>query len=363
MKLTKPILFTICLFIQSGDYIAQDQKNKKIKIAFFVNLLSVRGVEVSVYDYADCNETILGNESIIINNMEYFGKPEMAGFMSDYSESARVKFIKRFGPRFFDCNSMQQVEEILMRENADIFYHQKYGVIDDKVSKVCKNAVHAVFTAQIHGDAYACISEWLSNQHASLHIPYVPYMVRLNDTQESLHAELGIPKGSIVFGRHGGARTFSIDYAKEAIIEIAQAHRNWYFVFLNTDKFCNLPNVIFLPLTANMEYKTKFINTCDAMIHARADGETFGLACAEFSIKNKPIITCSNSGDQAHIAILSNKGLYYSNKQELINIVTSCGNNINIIKSQNWDAYSEKFSPIAVMKKFNEIFIQPLIQN
>lgn len=36
--------------------------------------------------------------------------------------------------------------------------------------------------------------------------------------------------------------------------------------------------------------KTTFINTCDAMLWARHDGETFGLAIGEFSSKNKPVI-------------------------------------------------------------------------
>ena len=39
------------------------------------------------------------------------------------------------------------------------------------------------------------------------------------------------------------------------------------------------------------ELKVSFINTCDCMIHARTDGETFGLAIAEFSTLNKPIIS------------------------------------------------------------------------
>ena len=37
--------------------------------------------------------------------------------------------------------------------------------------------------------------------------------------------------------------------------------------------------------------KEAFYRTCDAMLHARRDGETFGLAVAEFSVRNKPVIT------------------------------------------------------------------------
>ena len=37
------------------------------------------------------------------------------------------------------------------------------------------------------------------------------------------------------------------------------------------------------------------------MIHGRSDGETFGLAVAEFSVANKPVITYSESKDREHL--------------------------------------------------------------
>ena len=42
----------------------------------------------------------------------------------------------------------------------------------------------------------------------------------------------------------------------------------------------------------DLNKKVEFISSCDAMIHARQMGETFGAAVSEFSIKNKPVITC-----------------------------------------------------------------------
>ncbi len=351
-------LFITLLII--GTVTVHSNATKKVKIAFFINFMSVRGVEVSVYDYADCNETILGNESIIINNREIFNDPT-SGFHMDYTTSAREKFVNRFGNRFFDCESMQEIDEILRKEKVDIFYVQKYGFIDTTFSKVCKNIVHAVFALQVHGNVYASISQWLSNTNPALHVPYVPYMVRLENTKETLHQALNIPHGAVIFGRHGGFLTFDINYAQEAVQKIAMKHPNWYFLFLNTPQFCHLSNVIFLPATADMIYKTKFINTCDVMIHARGDGETFGLACAEFSIKNKPIITCFDSHQRSHIDILGTKGFYYRNKNDLLQILESCGTSIDKIRAGDWDAYSKEYNPHIVMKKFNEVFIQPCI--
>ena len=62
------------------------------------------------------------------------------------------------------------------------------------------------------------------------------------------------------------------------------------------------------------EFKMKFVNTSDFMIHGRARGETFGLAIAEFSIRNKPIIAFSNPPEKAHLEILGEKCLIYKDK-------------------------------------------------
>jgi hypothetical protein len=251
------------------------------------------------------------------------------------------------------------VESIISKEQIEVLYNQKSGDPDQHLSKICKNAVHAVFTLGIHGDAFATVSEWLSNTSPSLSIPFVPLIVRLDDTSETLHNVLGIPKGAIVFGRHGGYTTFNIDFAQEAVLEAAQKHPDWYFIFLNTAPFrIDLPNLIFLPASTCSSYKTKFINTCDAMIHARLDGETFGLACAEFSIRSKPVITWLG-GSLAHIAMLKDKGFYYKNKKELKAIFSYIAKNIEVIRQANWDAYSTQYNPTAVMEKFDAVFLQP----
>lgn len=350
-------------FIQSC--FAQPQEglsNEKLKIGFFLEHLTVRGTEVSVYDYADFNEKLLGNESVIIFvNLH----SEMFRSNPDSPPTVREYFKVRFGKNFHECDTLEEMDKILLQEKVDFLHLMKAGDEEGKISRVVKTAVHAVFPPLLpHGDVHASISEWLSNTYTASNVPYVPYMVRLDETTETLHDELKIPRDAVVFGRHGGFTSFDIDFATDAVIETAASHKDWYFVFLNTLKFCDLPNVIFLPPTPDLVYKTKFINTCDAMIHARGLGESFGLACAEFSIKNKPVITWSGSGNpgyqRSHIEILKNKGLYYDDKQSLLAILSMIGENIDRIRASNWDAYSENYNPESVMKKFNEVFIIPL---
>ena len=127
---------------------------------------------------------------------------------------------------------------------------------------------------------------------------------------------MGIPKDALVLGRHGGSDTFSLEFVKNVIRNILPQRSDLYFVFLNTNKFVEHERVKYLPWTMSEDEKAKFVNTCDGMIHARFDGEIFSLSTAEFSVRNKPIITWKPDNvpghyDTGHIWVLKNNGIYY----------------------------------------------------
>jgi hypothetical protein len=92
------------------------------------------------------------------------------------------------------------------------------------------------------------------------------------------------------------------------------------------------------------------------MIHARGIGESFGLACGEFSIKGKPVITYSISPQRSHIEILGSKGIFYKGKRELAEILLNFNQKIQYEK--DWDAYSKNYSPEIIMNQFNNVFIR-----
>ncbi|MCK9416553.1 glycosyltransferase family 1 protein [Candidatus Dojkabacteria bacterium] len=315
-----------------------------MNIAFHSNQLSLRGTEVSMYDYAKYNEEILGNKSIIIAK-----HPDVW----NYSHPLAIeKFSKKF-PTFFYHN-FNEVEKCLDDNNVDVFYAQKSGQCDDVVQKNRKSIIHAVFQHyEPHGDVYAYISEWLGKKYNS---PYVPYMVTLPDIKDNLRKELSIPNNAIVFGRHGGAETFNVPYVQNVVRKIAENRKDIFFIFLYTNKFTDdsLKNVIYLNGSEDLIYKVKFINTCDAMLHARIVGETFGLAVAEFSLLNKPVITkLNNNRESAHIEMLGPKGIYYSGEIELINIV----NNFKPDNTKDWNAYRD-YNPENIMNIFNNVFLK-----
>lgn len=327
--------------------------SKPFTIAFFIQHLSFRGTEIATYDYAHYNETMLNNRSVIIN-------------WDVYTHNAvRDRFSQRFDNRLYDCSSWEQVDEVIIKESVDLLYiikpctvHPRYA--DGRVTHVCKTALHLVFPwpTTIKGDVYAHISDWMAHVHKGYSDAVVPHMVYLTDEKSDLRDELSIPQDALVFGRHGGEDTFDVPFAAEVVTRFAKAHPHIYFLFLNTPEFCSLPNVIYLPKTTDLVYKTKFINSCDAMVHARWLGETFGLACAEFSILNKPVITWTGSPQKAHIQILGPKGIYYTTADDLYRILETFQKQPN----KNWDMHSGWYQPEPVMNAFDTVFIKPFKQ-
>ena len=318
-----------------------------VKIAFHDNQLCERGTTVSLYDYAYYNKHYLGNESIIM----YFGNHN-----SNVPE-VLDKFKKEFTLRPYN-NWQQEADNILKEENCDILYMIKAGEWDGKMANpsVCKTIIHCVFNTQNpHGNVYGRISNCFGNR-----CPVVPHMINLPNSDKNMRKELNIPDNAIVYGRHGGYDQFDILSVHKAIDKITDENPNIYFFLVNTREFCReKKNIIHFGKIIDLNEKVKFINSCDAMIHARGMGETFGSAVAEFSIKNKPVITC-NSGDIAHLNILKDKAIMYNqnNVEEIYNIFKNFDRNEN--KNKDWNAYAE-YSPEKIMDKFNELFIKPLL--
>ena len=120
-------------------------------------------------------------------------------------------------------------------------------------------------------------------------------------------------------------------------------------------------NLRFLPGTSDVVHKTRFINTCDAMLHARLRGETFGMAVGEFSIKNKPVITFGGKNqpefESMHLDILGKKAFVYNTPEQLDSLLSHIRKQRTEIKSENWNAYSTAYSPEVVMNQFKKVFL------
>jgi hypothetical protein len=320
-----------------------------VKIAFHDNCLSERGTTVALYDYAYYNKYYLGNESIIM----YIGNDTRN--VPDVLD----KFRKEFTLRPY-INWDYEADNILKEEKCDILYMIKAGEWDGKIASpyICKSVIHCVFNTHYqHGDVYATIAPWVEGNNGRF--PFVPHMINLPDSDRNMRKELNIPNDAIIFGRHGGYDTFNIPYVSNVVFEVAKNNPHMYFLFCNTKPFCSsLPNIVHIDKIINLEKKAEFINTCDAMLWARPDGEVYSLSMGEFSIKNKPII-CTNAGYPGHVYKLGNQAMWYNNETELKNILLNF--NKTEIKNMDWNAYKEDTME-KIMDKFNEVFIKPCMK-
>ena len=267
----------------------------------------------SIFDYADFALSLFPDIHV---------GPIICAGQNGKSDPIAIRILhqmrKRFGMHLIELPHWPpkptQIDPLLVSTNTTDLYIQKYGTLDGVLSTApgVRNLVHAVMDARHpHGDVYARNSASLpgcwrtSNQSAGGAqncAPVVPHVVRppeggkdsSNDASD-LREELGIAPNATVFGRHGATFTFSLRFVRRAVIEIAHNRSDIVFLFLTTDPFCEnygdgpCPrNIIHL----NASYdRLRFIRTCDAMLHGRRDGETFGLAVGEFGVHNRPVLT------------------------------------------------------------------------
>ncbi len=312
---------------------------RDMNIGFWSNQLGERGTEVSLFDYAFYNQTLLGNTSFI--------------FYHKHSPFNNNEIIQKF-QQYFTVIPLQNFDEIdsfIQSHQITHLYIIKYGLFDNQLSKIAKNCVHCVFDCtQPHGDIYSTISSHVHGYNN--HIPIVPHIIDLPNHNRNMRELLNIPSNAIVFGGYGGKDSFDIPFVHQTIYDIAYHHSNIYFIFANFYPFCaSLPNILHLPAIIEKEKKTEFINTCDAMIWGRRDGETFGLAIGEFSSMNKPVI-CMDIGHRCHIDILKEKGIYYTNDKDLQEIIV----NFKPDKEKDWNAYRD-YMPEKVIDIFRKIYL------
>jgi hypothetical protein len=278
---------------------------------------------------------------------------------------------------------------------CDVLYVIKAGGFDSTPSLdfqlACDGppvAVHAVFFWQKHGAAYAMISENQAMQRAAKregprargnsngnnkdsksfildswvpHIIEPPHIDVIRAAQEShdYRKELGVPKKALVLCRHGSSDTFNVPFVHEAVCTAAKRDEGaLHFLFLGTNTWAcasSQQNIHFLPKTADVHEKEAYFQACDAMLHARSEGEQFSVALGEASVRNLPILFRKAPGNPAQPIETHNKAVSYSNKQTLLERIDG------LVKSGvpkgDYNAY-RAFSPEKVMERFDRVLIR-----
>ena len=140
-------------------------------------------------------------------------------------------------------------------------------------------------------------------------------------TKREAREKLGIPINNIVLMRHGGFDTWNLPFASKAINDSLNFRKDISYIFLNTPKFIEHENVRFFEGTDKQSIVNTLISAADAMIHARWEGETFGLACSEFLIRKKPIITWAGSRERNQILMSDNSVITYNEYIDLLQLL------------------------------------------
>ena len=316
-----------------------------MKVAFHSRMLTERGSEGAMLDYARLNRSILGNESVLC--------------LPDWPEFASNPLLKKWREEFvvIQYTDKNDLGRKLRKEATEVLYLTKPGPFDGFLVPGVKNCVHAQFLCdEFHGDAYAYLSSWMSRVMTGADNSFVPFYVPKLVSEKSLRKELRIPEGAKVFGRHGGWDTFNIPFVRKAVLQHAQNNLSDHFVFLNTELIRGtekLKNVHYLAPTIDPEEKAQFLGTCDAMLHARWHGETFGLAVGEFAVLGKPVITFADSREKAHLEMLGGVSLQYRHAGELIKILRD----FRPHRTQGTE-YEIFADPKVVMKIFRKKFLE-----
>jgi hypothetical protein len=317
-----------------------------MRVLFHANTLNYRGTTVAVTDYARYNQEILGNESVIVYN-------DSLGYDRDMgSEQAVVDSLKKS----FNVIGYKEgdLEGIIQKEKIDTAYFIRAGKKEPLPTNVM-TAVHAVFQfSERHGRRYAYISEWLSNEMSDGKVPFVPHIVDLPTPTKTFRDLLGIRPDQKVIGRIGGYFTFDLPFVKNLIEQLVNQTDEFVFLFVGTDPFINHPNVMFINEIHDPQKKSNFIETCDAMLHARQRGESFGLSIAEFLSLNKPVFAWNNGHDKNHLDMLKGSGTLYNDASELKEMLFVLN---TFIEQEDWSKRVNQFKPELVMKKFKDVFL------
>jgi len=322
------------------------------KIILHNDSLNERGTSVATYDYAYYLREYLNFEPIIVYD--------------ESSDGNVLDSVSRFKKEFevIAYKDFNEVQNIVDNTKADYFYWLKYGKNDHSIPKNVKVLIHSVFVSdskEKHGDVYAVISEWMSKKSGD-QIPYVPHMINLPNHNENARKDIGILDNHIVIGRTGGLSTFNIPFVPEVMMKVLQKRNDIWFVFMNTPEVVKHERCIYVDRNVDLHDKVTYMNTCDAMLHTRVEGETFGLSVLEFASKNKQIISYDNEkiqndhliGGRNHFLYLKDNCHKYQNEIDLENIL------LNITKQNpfNTEYLNQMFSPKNVIQKFNEVFLK-----
>jgi hypothetical protein len=305
---------------------------------------------------------MLGHEVTWAYNLDSPNNQDSVALVNEKFETVGISDFKSFA--------------LSAQKSYDWAYFLKKGTNDGLLIPRIPNNVHAIFQYyQPHGNSYAYISEWLARAMArshnkfiparfrqyfpyeSIHLDSVPFSVDMPVPTGSMRAEYGIPADAKVCLRFGGFETFDIPWVKKTLVETLDETPELWFLAVNTEKFTDHKRAIFAPAVYGLQAKANLISSSDFILHARRQGESFGMNILEAMQSSKPILSWFGGWDRNHVALLDRNSLFL-NSFDLKRKIKAFGATSNIQKNLE---VSNEFRPDKVFPKFRTVFGQDII--
>lgn len=313
---------------------------RRLTMCFYLWTVDGRGMPTSTLSYARFVEEVLGHRAAVIVGPD---KPtsEDVRKRSDFKQNMLDTICERFPTRIVPKH--EDVGDTALGLGCDVVYTQgacldkTHPVTDQMRARKIKTVYHCFgWCHQVYADAHAVVSNW-----AAVHFrghptgPVIPYPVTEcpevpQSAVDKVRTDLGIPLDAPVVCTFGAASSFDLPSTVRTLFGSKAILENWmnqvptlHLIQMPAIDVINRythPRIHTHPRDSREEVKTAFIKSCDAMLHARKIGESFGMAIAEFSRCNKPIITMNNNYqpgsaiggyETAHVEYLGSKGWFY----------------------------------------------------
>lgn len=313
-----------------------------------------------MYDYASHFEDALGGTA-------YIGAYEDGSRGMRYPDAmgARSHFESRFPGRMRVLpDGAGALDAALAEIGADALYTIQAGCDNMPIAPTFRPMlVHAVFYGRPAIERCAAVS---AGANVAPGVPVIHHMAFLDPRFDDA-LPLPLPNGTErVFCRHGGKVSFNIDNIHDSLRQHVASSPRDVFLFLNTDSTAGdeaFPrNIIYLNFTADLRLKRRFLNSCSACIHARVEGETFGLSLAECSLAGLPVITSSRYGG-FHLGVLGEHALTYEDEFSLARRLSTFDVAAHRAKASVYRGLYARFAPELVMREFVDGFrLLPALQ-
>jgi glycosyltransferase involved in cell wall biosynthesis len=168
----------------------------------------------------------------------------------------------------------------------------------------------------------------------------------------SIRANWGVPLDARVCIRLGGESTFDIPWVHQTIIRVLEENKDFYFIGYNTHKFTHHPRARFLSSINNKAEKSNALKSADVFLHARRQGESFGMAILEAMQLSVPVLAWKGGWDRNHTKLLDKESLYKNQNELYFKLIKGLSDNSVNKSFQN----SKLYSITNVMKIFKEEF-------